>query len=511
MSAGHLDVECVKYACTCGHLKTLHQLFFCRYCSQLRCSFCVTHEVDSHYCGKCCENLPSAEAKLKKNRCINCFVCPCCFHELSTRAANKTNAEENKTYKRTYYLSCLCCRWSSRDIGLPDQVAATGSWPKRESVHANRVQDIINMHRAIQEKEKLEKEFFKKKQKEKIISYTDKTGVTAAALRKRIGLPEDKPLMKPKNTVKIATPSKAEENIDDFDEDILTKPLNLMELTTLEQRLLQPDLQPANLSNIFPIQKMLSIKRVLRCRSCDHNVSKPEYNPNSIKFKIQLFALYHVPEIRIITVEPLRAGKCSELILKFTNPTQHQMAVSLLPYDSIIEKTKNPILESDSPKKEELSSEESDKSLTPTKRRIPSGIKYVSMMEDAALSQVTRSARIIPPRPIDAEINCSVGFSSNTFILPPRDDAAEYDDYNETQNIQDDKKLIIWRKSNKAYVKCVATPNEENPIGTTIFVGLTISHIHTNIMGPAVDNKKLQKTEHKCKVVFNLGKSVGLD
>ncbi|XP_044757994.1 dynactin subunit 4 isoform X2 [Coccinella septempunctata] len=511
MSAGYLDIDCVKYPCSCGHLKTLQQLFFCRYCSQLRCSFCVTHEVDSHYCGKCCENLPSAEAKLKKNRCVNCFVCPSCYHELSTRVATKTSAEELKSYKRSYYLSCLCCRWSSRDIGLPDQAAATGSWPKRESVHANRIQDIINMHRGIQEKEKLEKEFFKKKQKEKIISYTDKTGITAAALRKRIGLPEDKPLMKPKNTVKMVTPSIAEENIYDFNEDILTKAINIMELTSMEQRLLQPDLQPSELSKIYPIQKMLSIKRVLRCRSCDHNVSKPEYNPNSIKFKIQLFALYHVPEIRIVTVEPLRAGKPCELILKFTNPTQHQMAVALFSYDTVIETTNNPIIDVDSPKREEQSSEESDKSLTPTKRRIPSGIKYVSMMEDVAATQVSRVGRIVPPRPIDAVINCSTEFSSSNFLLPPRDDAAEYDDFNENQNIQDDKKLIIWRKSNKAYVKFIVKPHEDIPIGTPIIAGLTISHVHTNITGPPIENKKLQKTEHKCKVVLNIGNSVGSD
>lgn len=31
-----------------------------------------------------------------------------------------------------------------------------------------------------------------------------------------------------------------------------------------------------------------------------------------------------------MTVEPLRAGKQCELILKFTNPTQHQTVITLL-------------------------------------------------------------------------------------------------------------------------------------------------------------------------------------
>lgn len=42
------------------------------------------------------------------------------------------------------------------------------------------------------------------------------------------------------------------------------------------------------------------------------------------------FCSYHIPDIRIVTVEPLRAGKPVELILKFTNPTQHQTDISFL-------------------------------------------------------------------------------------------------------------------------------------------------------------------------------------
>lgn len=34
-----------------------------------------------------------------------------------------------------------------------------------------------------------------------------------------------------------------------------------------------------------------------------------------------------------MTVQPLRAGKTSELLLKFLNPTQHQTSITLLPLD----------------------------------------------------------------------------------------------------------------------------------------------------------------------------------
>uniref|UniRef100_A0A2K5P5E5 Dynactin subunit 4 n=2 Tax=Cercopithecinae TaxID=9528 RepID=A0A2K5P5E5_CERAT len=52
----------------------LSQLYFCRYCSELRSLECVSHEVDSHYCPSCLENMPSAEAKLKKNRLVECIL-----------------------------------------------------------------------------------------------------------------------------------------------------------------------------------------------------------------------------------------------------------------------------------------------------------------------------------------------------------------------------------------------------------------------------------------------------
>lgn len=85
-------------------------------------------------------------------------------------------------------------------------------------------------------------------------------------------------------------PMKASEEVDDFPEDLLVNPVNLMEITTLDQRFMQTDLQPVTVDKMFPIHKQLSIKRSLRCRNCEHNVSKPEYNPASVKFKIQLFA-----------------------------------------------------------------------------------------------------------------------------------------------------------------------------------------------------------------------------
>lgn len=99
---------------------------------------CMYLQVDSLYCANCLENMPSSEARLKKNRCGSCFDCPSCFHTLSTRATSiqtkhasakeepKTDAKpdpkvDSKAPKKMYYLSCFNCRWTSRDVGMPDQ------------------------------------------------------------------------------------------------------------------------------------------------------------------------------------------------------------------------------------------------------------------------------------------------------------------------------------------------------------------------------------------------------
>lgn len=37
--------EVVKYACSCGLLRPISLLYFCRHCLDLRCGYCVCHEV----------------------------------------------------------------------------------------------------------------------------------------------------------------------------------------------------------------------------------------------------------------------------------------------------------------------------------------------------------------------------------------------------------------------------------------------------------------------------------
>jgi dynactin 4 len=101
-------------------------------------------------------------------------------------------------------------------------------------------------------------------------------------------------------------------------------------VTTIKQRLAQPANQPETVKHLYPQRKNLSVKRSLRCRHCEHNVIKPEYNPSSIKYRIQLFASYHVPEVRFVKSEPLKAGMTSAITLKIINPTINDMTITIM-------------------------------------------------------------------------------------------------------------------------------------------------------------------------------------
>lgn len=99
--------------------------------------------MDSYYCPNCLENMASAEAKMRKHRCGNCFDCPSCGHTLSTRATAVVHAKPDEpgrtTAQKAYFLACGFCRWITRDSGIPDQQQAAGGWQEKISPHFKRV------------------------------------------------------------------------------------------------------------------------------------------------------------------------------------------------------------------------------------------------------------------------------------------------------------------------------------------------------------------------------------
>ncbi|RMX48081.1 hypothetical protein pdam_00002599 [Pocillopora damicornis] len=280
-----------------------------------------TGNVDSYYCPNCLENMPSAEAKVKKNRCANCFDCPSCGNTLSTRAtAVAIQAEKGgddakaMQAKKVYYLACGFCRWSSRDVGIEDKSVASGAWQEQESPATKRVNVLVEYYRQLAQKEKVEREKKKLTKRRNFMHLSDKFGLSSLTRRKSSlsyltasFSPKGKDIMD--EEVNLKNPSEAVEEVETLPEEFYNKPLILEKVPNLSQRLCQPDFQPGAIGDLHPRHKHLLAKRSQRCRECEHNLSKPEFNPSSIKFKIQLGAVHYVPLLKISNVPVLKFGK----------------------------------------------------------------------------------------------------------------------------------------------------------------------------------------------------------
>uniref|UniRef100_A0A7N8XZV0 Dynactin subunit 4 n=1 Tax=Mastacembelus armatus TaxID=205130 RepID=A0A7N8XZV0_9TELE len=366
----------------------LSQLYFCRYCSELRSLECVSHEVDSHYCPSCLENMPSAEAKLKKNRCANCFDCPCCMHTLSTRATNipaPLPDDPTKTaMKKAYYLACGFCRWTSRDVGMADKSVASGGWQEPENPHAQRINKLIEYYQQLAHREKQERDRKKLARRRQCmpLAFSEKYGLGTRLQRQRSGAP----------LTSLAGLSLKE---GEDQKEITIEPAQALDEAELNLSFLNSGIS-------------------CRCRS------KPEFNPTSIKFKIQLVAVSYIPEVRIMSIPNLRYMKESQVLLTLTNPVENITHVALA------------ACEEDDP------------------------------------DDINSTAKVIVP--------------SKELVLAGKDAAAEYDELAEPQDFQDDPDVVAFRKSNKIGFFIKVIPQKEDDADVT--VSFKIRHDFRNLAAP---------------------------
>uniref|UniRef100_A0A671S7E7 Dynactin subunit 4 n=1 Tax=Sinocyclocheilus anshuiensis TaxID=1608454 RepID=A0A671S7E7_9TELE len=368
----------------------LSQLYFCRYCIELRSLECVSHEVDSHFCPSCLENMPSAEAKLKKNRL-------CLMHTCVTQFTCMRNNSRNIN------LHAHCSKHCSFYI------LASGGWQEPENPHTQRINKLIEYYQQLAHREKLERDRKKLARRRPFMpqAFSEKYGLGTRLQRQRSGAPTSAlyglSLKEGEDQKEITVePAQALDEVEPLPEDYYTRPVNLPEVTTLRQRLLQPDFQPAGASQLHPRHKHLLMKRSLRCKKCEHNLSKPEFNPTSIKLKIQLVAVSYIPEVRIMSIPNLRHMKESQVLLTLTNPVESITHVSLY------------------------------------------------TCEEADPDDINSTAKVLVP--------------SKELVLAGKDAAAEYDELAEPQGFQDDPDVVAFRKSNKIgfFIKVIPQREEGN-------------------------------------------------
>lgn len=136
---------------------------------------------------------------------------------------------------------------------------------------------------------------------------------------------------------------------------------------------------------------------------------KPEYNPTSIKYRIQQFASSHVPEIRIIKCDQLVAGKSCLITLKMTNPTMNDMTITIM----------------------ELPTEDEEKIMIEEMRK-----NFEKSVSVATKSSLMRPSLIEDARMVSCNTTAVLAPLDSSFIINQRDDSAEFDQ----EDIQSDKK-----------------------------------------------------------------------
>lgn len=75
-------------------------------------------------------------------------------------------------------------------------------------------------------------------------------------------------------------------------------------VASIEQRRFQPP-NARFVEDLFPLPTLLRTKRSKRCKSCKHILVKPEFKPQSTRFRIRLIALSYIP---LATLRPLTVG-----------------------------------------------------------------------------------------------------------------------------------------------------------------------------------------------------------
>ncbi|PSN52092.1 hypothetical protein C0J52_03897 [Blattella germanica] len=346
---------------------------------------------------------------------------------------------------------------------LPPIWAPTGGWPERENVHAARISSLLEHYKALALRERQEKDRKKFTPRRSYLHFSDKFGLTAMVARKRAGLPPlgGVGLKDDTGLIPELLLAEAQEEVEQLPEDIYTKPINLAQ----------------GHSDVAVVNIMSASQNLI-------------LDLSSLRFNWQ-------HKVRIVTCEPLRIEEESHLIIKLCNPTQHQTTINFLPLPTPEEDSQEREREIEEKKKKHAEKKEAEKN---SQGRDDVSILLPSLSRQMSISE--------DPRTVNVKVTGNVNLPPSSIVLPPRDDAAEYDDSGDTFHFQDDPKIVVWRKANKAAVKMAVIPQKSASDNGEVLIGFVMQYSYINTMA-TLEQKEPQKVDLKVKVFLNIGKVVG--
>ncbi|KAF9344552.1 hypothetical protein BGX34_005552, partial [Mortierella sp. NVP85] len=306
----------------------LSRLYFCDSCDEIRCTKCTQDEIVCYYCPNCLFDVPTASVKMEKHKCSrNCFECPICQNTLSVVSedpdAGQTGAAAAATATGQFYLNCNMCQWNSQSINMvfekPTGLAAQFQKTEESSP------DVMEFGRL---KDHLEKYFRNNNSKNNMNNMPSILSIQSSVTQPYRYVPPPNHRPRPTDDIQHYVPAvQVMEDTENLDK--LMSVVSLTQTTTMKQRLASLHKQSYTLERLQPKRMHLRIKKSRRCRTCRHNLVNPEQKAQSIRFKIKLMAMTQIPQITINKIHPLIVQTRSQVILRFTNPRDEEVLVSV--------------------------------------------------------------------------------------------------------------------------------------------------------------------------------------
>ena len=333
--------------------------------------------------------LPACDAKIgTTDRCArNCFNCPSCTSPLSVTAI--ANAENASSQNGPWILSCGYCMWSSLDIGIkfnkPTNIRAQLASLKKghERTPKDEMKSRLSSFTALDDREsgsvdeedsprtptypsmtnldhesrfKALKTFYRDQIAETSSSPTDPLmgsdlggyyGSPSALNRimslytsgvSGLGSSSKKPKTKPPVMREAVTEAEGLLVPPDGVENAAIQKMateGWESIASMEQRLVQrPGTQFVD--DLLPLPVLLRTKRSKRCKSCKHILVKPEFKPQSTRFRIRLIALSYIPLTNLRPLlPPVPAAPPNLEVLEPNKPVQFLLTLKNHMFDPV--------------------------------------------------------------------------------------------------------------------------------------------------------------------------------
>ncbi|KGQ00977.1 hypothetical protein PAAG_12350 [Paracoccidioides lutzii Pb01] len=300
-------------------------LLYCEDCHQIKCPRCITEEIVCWYCPNCLFETPSSMVRSEGNRCArNCFNCPICTSPLSVTTLG--NADNGGAQNGPWILACGYCMWTTLDIGIKfdkptnirAQLAALTNDQSRSPLDAKSPLSTIASPEDTKtvalpsQDEKLAGAAFPEQQSPPSMNPASRFSALKSFYRNQItetsSSPTD-PLMGPEiaknpspNHQSCARPSRQQKAFTSPTLTLNDQSFRKMAspncgwdgLASVEQKMSQPP-STRFVDELRPLPVLLRTKRSKRCKACKHILVKPEFKPQSTRFRIRLIALSYIP------------------------------------------------------------------------------------------------------------------------------------------------------------------------------------------------------------------------